>query len=66
MKCVAEHAGVRCLEKYLWSADHVFSRHRQGGDVHGDAAVHVECPNQEEAASTHDSSEEKRDHFNQL
>lgn len=39
---------------YLWGADHVFPRHRQRGDVHGDAAVHVERPDQEEAAPAHD------------
>lgn len=38
----------------------MFSRHRQGGDVHGDAAVHVESPDQEETATTHDRSAEKK------
>lgn len=31
-------------------------RHRQCGDVHGDAAVHVERPDEEEAAPAHDGS----------
>lgn len=44
---------------YLWGAHHVFSRHRQRGDVHGDAAIHVERPDQEETATTDNSSEEK-------
>jgi len=34
----------------------VFPGHRQGGDVHGDAAVHVESPDEEEAAPAHDGS----------
>lgn len=29
-------------------------RYRQCGDVHGDAAVHVERANQEETAAAHD------------
>lgn len=45
-----------CVCSYLWSADHVFPRYRQRGDVHGDAAIHVERPDQEETATTHDRS----------
>lgn len=37
----------------------MFSRYRQGGDVHGDAAIHVESPDQEETATTNYSSAEK-------
>lgn len=33
-------------------------RHRQGGDIHGDAAVHVERPDQEETAATDDGSDD--------
>lgn len=36
----------------------MFSRHRQRGDVHGDAAIHVERPDQEETAPAHDGPEE--------
>lgn len=45
--------------KYLWGADHVFSRNGQGGDVHGDAAVHVESPDQEETATANYRPEEQ-------
>jgi len=34
----------------------VFARHRQRGDVHGDAAVHVERPDEEETPASHDGS----------
>lgn len=36
----------------------MFPGHGQGGDVHGDAAVHVECPDQEETAATDDGSDD--------
>lgn len=41
---------------YLWGADHVLARHGQRRDVHGDAAVHVERPDQEETPTAHDGS----------
>ncbi len=37
----------------------MFPRHRQRGDVHGEAAIHVESPDEEETATTNDGSEEK-------
>lgn len=36
----------------------MFPRHRQRGDVHGDAAVHVERPDQEETPAPDDGSAE--------
>lgn len=49
--------------RYLWGADHVFARHRQRGDVHGDAAIHVERPDQEETPSAHDGSAQNQNIF---
>lgn len=37
----------------------MFPRHRQRGDVHGDAAIHVESPDQEETAAADDRSAEQ-------
>lgn len=34
----------------------MFSRHRQSGDVHCNAAIHVDSPDEEEAATTHNGS----------
>lgn len=34
----------------------MFSRYRQGGDVHGDAAIQVERCNHEETPPSHDRS----------
>lgn len=38
----------------LWGTHHVLPRHRQGGDVHGDTAIHVESPDHEETATSDD------------
>lgn len=48
MGCV--DARVRACMWYLRGAFEVHSRHRQRGDVHGDAAVQIERPHDEEEA----------------
>ena len=63
-KC--EYTCIVCW--YLWSADHVLPRYRQRGDVHGDAAIHVERPDQEETATSNYRSAERhrRVYFNKV
>lgn len=45
---------MRACMWYLRGAFEVHSRHRQRGDVHGDAAVQIERPHDEEEAPADD------------